>query len=81
MSGRLTAEQISTAIADYPGYITMPETQTFECFHSYGEYAGGWRNIEFNLWYNSKPSDLTLSARIRGIGSEAQFELTDIHVL
>lgn len=81
MSGRLTTEEIQGALDDYPGTLTLPLTESYQGAHVYELCPEGWRNVEFELWYDGEVSDLTLSARVREGTAGQQIQIQDIHVL
>lgn len=77
MNGALTTEEIQGARDDYPGTLTMPPTTAYARAHVYDQTPQGWRNVEFELWYDDAESDLTLTARVR----TGCIQIQDIHVL
>ncbi len=83
-NGRLSAGEIALAISDYPGTISMPPDAAFDDFCMYGVYEAKTeaRKIEFDLWYDGKASDLTLSVDVsKGERGGLTMTIDDIHVL
>ena len=62
-NGRLTADEIRTAIGQYPGQITMPPSEAFERLdmRQVRTAAAPTYYIHFDLWLNGVSNDLTLS--------------------
>ncbi len=81
MNGRLSVEEICLAIQDYPGTMTLPPASAYDRAHIYMANADGWQNVEFELWYEGRESDLTLSIRVRDSVKGPQLQIQDIHVL
>lgn len=83
-NGRLTEAEIRKAIKDYPGVLSLPPDSAYDATYIYDIYdeRKQARQIEFDLWYDGKPSDLTLSAEVCLV-SKSKFGifLSDIHVL
>jgi len=84
-NGSLTIEEIDRALREYPGNITMPPEETFSDFHMYDHLrtqGDSSCTVEFDLWYDSKQSDLTLSAEIvEENRREYGIRIENIHVL
>ncbi|ENJ5959775.1 TPA: hypothetical protein ACN315_000599 [Vibrio parahaemolyticus] len=83
-NGLLSASEIKGALEDYPGTITLPPESAYSsaCVYDVYDEIAEARQVEFDLWYDDKASDLTLSADIRKDDS-GKFVITieDIHVL
>lgn len=75
---RLTIAEIETAIKEYKGNITYPPSGAFDNFYDYGSENDKENFIEFNLWFDFKESDLTLSITIY---ESEEYSIDDIHVL
>ena len=83
-NGRLTEEEIKTAINSYPGVISLPPDSAYNSINIYAIYDDKTqaRNIEFDLWYDNKVSDLTLEAVVYKTESgKFCIAIDDIHVL
>ena len=84
MNGRLTANEIATAISEYPGVLSNPPDEAYDEIQLYDVYdeVTGSRKAEFELWYDDDVSDLTLSMDIRGDQDNTyRVSIDDIHVL
>jgi hypothetical protein len=82
--GRLTKEEVETAISEYPGKISMPPDDAYQDIVVYDIYDKNneARKVEFDLWYDGEVSDLTLSLNIsKGERDELTVEIDDIHIL
>ena len=83
-NGRLTKEEIALALSDYPGAITEPPEEAYDSVRLYDVHdeESGRRNAEFDLWYDGKESDLTLSLEIQNHKELGFLVVIDnIHVL
>lgn len=76
----LTADLIEEAIIEYPGNITMPPENAFDSIDIY-RISTNEVAIDFDLWYDNKKSDLTLSARLLKVDSINQYSIEGIHIL
>ncbi|MGC5327302.1 DUF7668 domain-containing protein [Brevibacillus sp. SYSU BS000544] len=68
----------------YSGKVTLPPNNAFSNirFYKYDDNSG--YSIEFNLWFDNRVSDLTLSCNVEvDFGSEQikKFEIEEIEVL
>ena len=83
-NGRLSKEEIETALTNYPGIITMPPDfaySSIDIYEIYDEKTQA-RNIEFDLWYDNKVSDLTLEAAVHKKDTDEYcISIDDIRVL
>ncbi|EGR4190768.1 hypothetical protein DDO01_10895 [Vibrio cholerae] len=83
-NGRLSVEDIKTAITDFPGVITLPPIQAYDSIEVYDVYDAscGARKVDFDLWFDNEKSDLTVSMEVRmdGIGKLGLI-IEDIHIL
>jgi hypothetical protein len=83
-AGRLTAAVITDALARYPGHLSMPPDRAFSNID-----AVPIRNsnppqyyIDFDLWCDGQPSDLTVSFTVTILPSgRVQIALENLHVL
>jgi hypothetical protein len=75
---RLPVQEIKTAIEDYPGKITNPPEDAYLNFNVYCEEEDDHNPVEFDLWYDEYPSDLTLSVTIY---RTCEFSIEDIRIL
>lgn len=83
-NGRLSCVDIGNAINDYPGVISLPPDSAYDAACIYGVYDEEIeaRKIEFDLWYDGQPSDLTLSADVRkNVHGNFVISIDDIHVM
>jgi hypothetical protein len=75
---RLSTQEIEIAIISYKGNISVPPNNAFDLFYDYGKEDSNENFIEFNLWFDGKESDLTLSVTFFSSG---EYSIEDIHVL
>ena len=81
-NGRLTANEIKKAVYGYPGDLTMPPEQAFDKYQKYITDQDEVFIIEFELWYDNEPSDLTLLLEFkRNLSGNLSTEIDDIRVL
>ncbi|MBS0186414.1 MAG: hypothetical protein JSS34_08910 [Proteobacteria bacterium] len=78
--GNLKTKEVEEAINSYPGDMTLPTMKEFDQFHLY-PYNTNSFYLEFNLFFNNKKSDLTLS--LEGVQKNGNIilKLQDIRVL
>ncbi len=75
----LSVDEIKEAIEDdYFGQITMPPVEALAIFDYYGEEQDESNVIDFDLWYDGKKSDLTLTMTVFKSGD---YSIEGIHVL
>lgn len=82
--GRLTAPDVARELEEYPGKLTLPAPEAYkeldmiEITGSRGkEFA-----LDFTLWVDGGPSDLTLSCDVTVLDSGAvKLEMDTVHVL
>ncbi|EBN5355226.1 hypothetical protein H9J87_000891 [Escherichia coli] len=83
-NGRLSVEEIKTAITDFSGLITLPPIQAYDSIEVYDVYDAscGARKVDFDLWFDNEKSDLTVSMEVRmdGLGKLGLI-IEDIHFL
>ena len=81
---RLSADEISRAIADYGRELVLPPEQAYESIDAIiieGSNPPSW-SVHMPLWTNEEGrSDLTLEMTITGMGKDVRIEIDDIHVL
>lgn len=75
---RLSSAEIENAITAYPGVHTLPPDDAFDNYDTYGNEDEDENYIEFNLWFDNKESDLTISLTVFHIN---EYSIEDIHVL
>jgi len=83
-NGRLSVDEIETAINDYPGKLTAPPNEAYDSAFVYEVYdkTSEARKVEFDLWYDNEPSDLTLSVDVhKDSNGVLTVSIDDIHVL
>lgn len=82
--GRLTIDELENAIVDYPGVISSAPEKAFVNFYTCRVTVAvieTWA-IDFDLWYNGKESDLTLSATLEMNGDgNYNIQIDNIHTL
>lgn len=85
MIGRLSEDEVRTAIIEYGGTLTLPPDEAYESnalrirkLTNYPEYA-----IALDLWIDGEQSDLSLTANVfvNDDGNVEKIEMDDIHVL
>jgi hypothetical protein len=81
MNGRLSVEDIRFELSDYPGKLSIPPNESYKEMDIYKVHTGGWRNVNFKLWYDNQESDLTLSVRVKQTSGDPELQIQDIHVL
>ncbi len=83
--GRLSEEEVKTALLDYGGSLSLPPDSAYESagfrmrkLQNYPEYS-----IAFELWIDGEQSDLSLTAiaTVNDIGEVLKIEMDDVHVL
>lgn len=83
-NGRLSEEEIKDVIDGYPGMISLPPENAYSdmvVFDVNNAYPNS-RMGEFDLWFDSEESDLTLSFEVRKDEGGCMFiQIDDIHVL
>jgi hypothetical protein len=81
--GRLTMRELQKALADFPGRLSVPPRTALEGAHYYPAKGSGPAEgiVELDLWYDDKPSDLTLTAQFETKGNEVKIRILDVHVL
>lgn len=82
-SGRLTAEELRRAVADYGRTIVPLPAEAWDLVDVYPvEGHAGECALDVPLWTAEEGrSDLTLSLRARESGSLVEIEVEDLHVL
>jgi hypothetical protein len=82
--GRLTAADVVRGLEEYPGKLTVPapgaytELDIIEIKGSHGKKFA----LDFALWVDGEPSDLTLSCGVTVLDSgDLKLEMDDVHVL
>ncbi|MFC4766475.1 DUF7668 domain-containing protein [Effusibacillus consociatus] len=83
-AGRLTEEEIRTALYECNGELTPPPEEAYDTIEIYSVENGtnpAWA-VDFDLWINNERSDLTLSCTvIQDDKGEFQISIDDLHVL
>jgi hypothetical protein len=77
---KMRPEEMVDVIYEYGGALTMPEENHFLNFYIY-EINTNTSNIEFDLWIDDKPSDLTIDFNIYKINNYYKYSIEGIHVL
>jgi len=76
----ISANEIKFAIDDYKGILTSPPIESFDSMDVYlvSEIEA---NVDFDLWYDDKKSDLTLSCNLRQVSTKLVYSIEGIHIL
>lgn len=77
---KITPVEISRAIEQYGGSLTMPPDKELKQVEIY-DVTEGEKFIDFDLWVNSEKSDLTLSCTFYLIERTCKYSIENIHVL
>lgn len=78
-NGRLTQEEIISAIEDYGGKLTFPTEGDFESANIIQVGSSSEYVVEYELWFDNQKSDLTLSATVNT--QEESISIDNIHVM
>ncbi len=81
--GRLTVSEFEKAIKEYPGKLTLPPDEAYQHLHYYPRKQKSDEEgiVEFELWFDEKESDLTLSATFIKKRGTWRIRIDDLHVL
>lgn len=78
-NGRLTKEEIVSAIEDYGGKLTLPTVEDFDTANIIQVGDSSEYVVEYELWIDNQKSDLTLSATVNA--QDETIAIDNIHVL
>jgi hypothetical protein len=80
--GRLTIQEIETAISEYGRSLVDPPPGFFDRADVYELTSGSGWHVDVPLWTAEEgESDLTLSLSVRMDGNSASIGISDLHVL
>ena len=77
----ISPEEIQSAIKDYRGNLTMPNNECFINDLDIYEISENKITVDFDLWFDDKRSDLTLSCTIINENGNYKYSIDNIHVL
>ncbi|TFF33361.1 DUF7668 domain-containing protein [Mucilaginibacter psychrotolerans] len=76
-----SAPAIQEAIESYGQVLTMPPNSAFENIDIYETDNPNKIQVDFDLWFNNKKSDLTLSCAVYDDGKKGKYSIENIHML
>lgn len=80
--GRLTEDEIKNVIGNYRGQLTLPPEDAYNQVQIYQENDSHQYAVDFDLWIDNYPSDLTLSATVSNDNKgNVSITIDDLHVL